>query len=376
MGYKDKIRLQAANIITFFRVILVPFFLYALFGQGSLSGLAALLIFIIASISDYFDGYFARKFDTHSRFGEFLDPLADKILTGCAFISFILLPDLYVPFWLVLVILLREITVTLFRLLAIKKNRQIKTEFSGKIKTAVQMFSVICILSILCIKKIYVSLRPEFALKKGPEIWNQLAGHRGGPVLYYLPLILISISAIFAFFSMVQYIMKNRDFLLGFSGKRVLNFTVKFVASGFFIGYIPFASGTFGTVLGCAVWILLSRSILFYAVAAVFVILGFAVSGYAEKKVFFEEDSPRIVIDEIAGILAAFVTFKFLPGLSGAVYLASGFIIFRFFDILKPFPIKNIQKVRAGAGVMLDDILAAIFTNIVLQLVRIFIFEA
>ncbi|HEB33378.1 MAG TPA: CDP-diacylglycerol--glycerol-3-phosphate 3-phosphatidyltransferase [Spirochaetes bacterium] len=376
MGYKDKIRLQAANIITLFRVILVPFFIYALFGKGVLSGFAALLIFITASISDYFDGYFARKFDTHSKLGEFLDPLADKILTGGAFISFIILPDFYVPFWPVLVILMREITVTIFRLLAIKKNKQIRTEFSGKIKTAVQMFSVICILSLLCIKKIYVSLRPEYDLEGGPQIWNQLVGPRGGPVLYYLPLILISVSAIFAIFSLVQYMMKNREILFGFSGKRVLNSAVKLFASGFFTGYIPFASGTFGTVLGCAVWVLLSRTGLYYAAAAVFVILGFAVSGYAQKKVFFEEDSPRIVIDEIAGILVAFVTFKFLPGLPGLVYLASGFLFFRFFDILKPFPIKNIQKVRAGAGVMLDDLLAAVFTNIVLQLIRIFIFEA
>jgi CDP-diacylglycerol--glycerol-3-phosphate 3-phosphatidyltransferase len=375
MRYKETVRKQAANILTIFRVILVPFFIYALFGESITSAVAAFLIFLTASISDYFDGYLARRLKTRSKFGAFLDPLADKILTGGAFISFVILPDFIIPLWLVLIILLREITVTLLRVIAIKSEKHVKTEFSGKIKTAFQMFSVISILLLLCLKKIFISTRPELGLAGGIDFWNQLAGFSTGPVFYYIPYALISISAVLALTSMVQYILKNREILSGFSGKRILNFTIKLFATGFFIGYIPIASGTFGTLLGCVVWVLLSRTVFYYAALSLFVVIGFSVSGYAEKIIFRKEDSPRIVIDELAGILVVFASFKFFPELPGFVYLAAGFILFRFFDILKPYPIRNIQKIGAGAGVMLDDLLAAVFTNIVLQLLRIFIFE-
>jgi CDP-diacylglycerol--glycerol-3-phosphate 3-phosphatidyltransferase len=375
MRYRETIRQQAANILTIFRVILVPFFIYALFGHSVPSAVASLLLFITASISDYFDGYLARRLKTRSRFGAFLDPLADKILTGGAFISFVILPDFLIPFWLVLIILLREITVTLFRVIAIKSKMEVKTEFSGKIKTAFQMFSVISILLLFCIKRIFVSKRPELGTAEGVELWNRLAGDAAGLFLYYIPLALVSISAVLALVSMVQYIVKNREILFGFSGKPILGFIVKLFATGFFTGYMPFASGTFGTLLGCAVWVLLSRTVFYFAALFLFTAIGFAVSGYAEKNIFYKKDSPRIVIDELAGILAVFVSFKFFPGFPGFVYLAVGFLLFRFFDILKPFPIRNIQKIGGAAGVMLDDLLSAVFTNIVLQLLRIFIFE-
>ena len=119
MRFKEKFVPKIPNILTFFRIILVPFFIYSLFGMSVFSGLAALLVFIIASISDYFDGYFARKWNIHTRLGEFIDPLADKILTGGAFVSFVILRDFSIPYLLIALILLREIIVTLFTLLII-----------------------------------------------------------------------------------------------------------------------------------------------------------------------------------------------------------------------------------------------------------------
>ena len=202
MTYKESIKHQAPNILTVFRVLLVPFFIYALFGMSIQSAIASLLIFIIASISDYFDGYLARKFNARSRLGVFLDPLADKILTGGAFISFVILPDFNVPLWLVLVILLREVTVTILRLISIKRNRPVRTEYSGKIKTAFQMFSIISILLLLCIKRIFLSIRPGLDSGGEAEFWIRLAGPVSGPICYFIPLVLISISAVLAFASM------------------------------------------------------------------------------------------------------------------------------------------------------------------------------
>lgn len=373
MRFKEKLIPKIPNILTFFRIILVPFFIYSLFGKSVFSGLAALLVFIIASISDYFDGYFARKWNIHTRLGEFIDPFADKILTGGAFVSFVILRDFYIPYLLVALILLREIIVTFFRLIALKKKKPIKTEYSGKVKTAFQMFTVICVLVILFIKKIFLSIRPGLINKEDIYIWTDIAGTRAGGAIYYAPLILISISAFIALFSMVQYISKNREIIFTLSKKSGIDLVVKFFSTGFFIGYIPAASGTFGALIGAVFWILLSKYMFYYAVTVFFVALGIVISGYAENKIFFEKDSSRIVIDEIAGMLIALLSFQFSLSLSGILYLVSGFLLFRIFDIIKPPPIRNVQKYRAGIGIMLDDIIAAIFTNGLLQVLRFFI---
>ena len=94
------------NALTIFRVILTPFFIYLLFTSSMYSNLYALIIFILASVTDAFDGYYARKYNIETEFGNFLDPLADKILVSSAFISFYLL-DL-IELWMVVVILSRD----------------------------------------------------------------------------------------------------------------------------------------------------------------------------------------------------------------------------------------------------------------------------
>jgi len=154
-----------------------------------------------------------------------------------------------------------------------------------------------------------------------------------------------------------------------------VRFIIEFLATGFYLGYIPFASGTFGTILGLLIWVLLSQSFFFYIIVIVFTISGFLISNYAEKYLFNEKDSRKIVIDEIVGILITFVAFKFALDVEGCTYLASGFILFRFFDILKPFPIKNMQKLNGGIGIMLDDIASGVLSNIILQFIRLIFFN-
>lgn len=217
MSNKPKLIYHIANILTLFRVILVPFFIYSIFGSTVISGFIALILFLLASISDYYDGYFARKYKIESRFGEFFDPLADKMLIGGAFISFAILPDFSIPFWLVFIILAREIFVTLLRVVAIKKSRPVKTEYSGKIKTAFQMCTIIIILILLLIKKLFLSIRPGVAYESSEMTWIRLFGQQSGVIIYYLPLILVMVSASIALFSMIQYIMKNRRVLFSFN---------------------------------------------------------------------------------------------------------------------------------------------------------------
>ncbi len=141
----------------------------------------------------------------------------------------------------------------------------------------------------------------------------------------------------------------------------------KIIASLFYVGYIPFAPGTFGS-LAAFVFVLILKPVSFWLVTLIIIcfIAGVICSNIAENE-FGQKDSPKIVIDEFTGYL---VSVAFLPLTLG--YLISAFFLFRFFDILKPIPISNIERhFHGGLGVMLDDIAAGIFINIILQVWRI-----
>jgi len=141
---------------------------------------------------------------------------------------------------------------------------------------------------------------------------------------------------------------------------------IKFLASGFFTGYFPVAPGTIGSLVGILACFFL-QDVPFTAYAIVLIltlIAGIYISGEAEK-IYQAKDSSHIVIDEIAGI---FFTFLYLP--MDVSFLLAGFLAFRFFDILKPFPIRLIdEKIEGGWGIMFDDVLAGIYANILIRLI-------
>ncbi|MCL2694542.1 MAG: CDP-diacylglycerol--glycerol-3-phosphate 3-phosphatidyltransferase [Oscillospiraceae bacterium] len=136
-------KLNIANILTFLRIILiipfVAFFLNDTF-------LIALIIFIVASLTDALDGYIARKFNMVTNLGKFLDPLADKILVISALICFVALS--WIPAWTVVVIVAREFIVSGFRLAVVSKDNTavIAADIWGKIKTAFTMLAIVWIL--------------------------------------------------------------------------------------------------------------------------------------------------------------------------------------------------------------------------------------
>ena len=137
-----------------------------------------------------------------------------------------------------------------------------------------------------------------------------------------------------------------------------------FLATGCFIGNIPFAPGTFGTILGLPLCFLLSRTNFSIAVllTAIFIIFAILIAHDAEK-ILKTNDPGHIVIDEIAGLMVALFGLPF-----NAVYASAGFVIFRFFDILKPFPIRLIErKLSGGTAIVMDDVAAGICTNLVLR---------
>ena len=140
--------------------------------------------------------------------------------------------------------------------------------------------------------------------------------------------------------------------------KNLSNLLTKLAATGLGTGYFPFAPGTFGTLIAVPLCILLKRGgVPFYFVGSVvFTLFALGICRYAEK-VFEKHDDRRIVIDEISGYL---VTMTGIP--PDIFYYIAGFIAFRFFDILKPFPIGIIdRKWRGGIGVMADDLAAGVY---------------
>ncbi len=141
----------------------------------------------------------------------------------------------------------------------------------------------------------------------------------------------------------------------------------RFISTVGFIGYMPFAPGTFGTLAAVVFMVVLKPSLPLHIGLTVFFIIAGIVSSNKAEKLFGQKDSRHIVIDEFAGYMASLL---FLP-LSWSCII-SAFVLFRFFDILKPPPLRRLEDVfNGGFGIMADDIGAAVYTNLVLQLWRL-----
>lgn len=130
------------NLLTGLRLVLVPIFLFFLFagnGHETASRIVAFLVFAVAVVTDQVDGSLARKYGVVSEFGKLADPIADKMLMGAALIGLSELGDL--PWWVTIVILVREIGVTLLRFAVIKRG-VIPASRGGKLKTLVQAIAI------------------------------------------------------------------------------------------------------------------------------------------------------------------------------------------------------------------------------------------
>jgi phosphatidylglycerophosphatase A len=148
-----------------------------------------------------------------------------------------------------------------------------------------------------------------------------------------------------------------------------MNYLIAIFATGFGVGYSPIAPGTLGTLIAIPVYYFLSAipSPIYEITLIAFFFLSVWISENAE--IFFgRKDDPRIVIDEMMGFL---VTMLWIPKTN--FFIITGFFLFRFFDILKPFPIRRLERrYRGGFGVVLDDVMAGVYANIILQIISYF----
>jgi len=137
---------------------------------------------------------------------------------------------------------------------------------------------------------------------------------------------------------------------------------LKYVATLGFVGYLPAAPGTWGSLVAAILFALLKPD----DVATVYLLIAAlcigTISAQHAEKVLNEKDSSHIVIDEFAGYI---VSVLLLP--ARLPYYLSAFLLFRFFDILKPPPLRRIERFPGGIAIMADDVLAGVYTNIVLQ---------
>lgn len=144
---------------------------------------------------------------------------------------------------------------------------------------------------------------------------------------------------------------------------------ILFVATGAYSGYSPIAPGTAGTLVGVGIYLIIynPNPLIYTAILLPMFFLTVLISDRAEK-ILLENDSKHIVIDEIFGFL---MTMVFVP--SSFPYIVLGFFFFRVFDILKIFPINFFdKKVKNGYGIVLDDLFAGIYANLLLQGIRFF----
>ena len=140
----------------------------------------------------------------------------------------------------------------------------------------------------------------------------------------------------------------------------------KFFATVFYVGFAPVAPGTIASLLGVFLYLIVRNyPALYFSLTAILLALGFWSSSVAEKN-FSKKDPQEIVIDEFSSMLLVYLFIPF-----SLKFLIIGFLLFRFFDIVKIPPIKKLESLPGGSGIMLDDIAAAILANLVLQVLRI-----
>ena len=137
------------NVITMLRILIVPFILYAIFEKYFL---VAMLLFAIGALSDFLDGYIARNFNLVSKFGKYIDPIADKILILSVLVALSVIEKSgeFIHMWMVLLIFTREILITLVRSFLKKRSMDFEAKFLGKAKTMLQV--LIIAISLLLLK--------------------------------------------------------------------------------------------------------------------------------------------------------------------------------------------------------------------------------
>lgn len=189
------------NKITLSRIVLTFVFMFLLFCRGIVAKYLALFIFILASLTDFFDGRIARRKKLENDFGRLMDPIADKILILGAFLAFVEMK--IIPAWMVIVIIFRELVITGLRLNAARRGKVLSASLAGKHKTVSQMVAIISILIFLIIKE---SMQ---------QLWTGVWETWFRCCVFYL----ILVTVVFTLISGLSYLIRNKSILFAINEK-------------------------------------------------------------------------------------------------------------------------------------------------------------
>jgi len=207
---------QLPNILTVLRLVLAAVFVWLMSYEGIVTSYLALATFGAASLTDLFDGILARRWKVTSRFGIFMDPLADKVLVLSALLVFVW--QNLVPVWLVLIIWAREISVQSLRGLAEARGTSLPATTLGKQKMISQIVAILGTLAVLC---------AEYTITRATgypwDTWLVRSGPRGAFVasaLGVLPSLLLGVAALFSLYSGARFVADNRGLFTRGPGRR------------------------------------------------------------------------------------------------------------------------------------------------------------
>jgi len=189
------------NILSAARLIMAPIFFFLFIQDDFLMRGISLIIFTIAALTDYFDGYYARRYEVESKLGIFLDPLADKFLTFAGFVAMPFLDTSQFPWWAIGLIIFRDLAITILRIYSDRNGITMQTRKTAKVKTAIQMV-FICLVLLLG----FLLLIPGATANGVENIFST-------DILYWGMMIVVAITV----YSGVEYLYVNRTL---FSSKK------------------------------------------------------------------------------------------------------------------------------------------------------------
>lgn len=294
---------------------------------------AALLLFTLAALTDQWDGALARRLQVESWSGKILDPTMDKVLilavlaafARCAFYSI----------WWVIPIAAREIVITFCRIGWLYAGQSIGAEKAGKVKFCLQVATV----GFAFLYLLSRDFAPSGTL---------------GRVFHTLTLVFLAASLFLTIYSGITFFLHHQSLCQSRAFKKF--------SAALGVGLFPWAPGTWGSLVGLLLASMVSFNLFLHtAVLVLLIALGHWATRDADLE--REKDPPYVVVDEACGILLAFMG---VP-LHGASVL-TGFFLFRFFDILKPYPLKRLEQFPGYGGILYDDLGAGLYTWLLLQL--------
>ncbi|MSR76986.1 MAG: CDP-diacylglycerol--glycerol-3-phosphate 3-phosphatidyltransferase [Candidatus Omnitrophica bacterium] len=319
------------NAVSLLRALIgvsIPFFL---FHHQPYFHWVAFILFLLGAFTDFVDGYIARSFSWESSFGKIIDPTADKVLILVPLGTFAFL-GLYSVWWIV-PIFVREIVITFCRIAWSLEGRIVGAEKIGKLKLCFQVGAVI-------FAHLYYLSFHHLSL---------LAYHHQ---LHWMMMISMIFAVVLTTLSGISFFANNQK------NMKTVSFAKFTVAVG--VGLLPLAPGTWGSLAGLLLVMLLQFNWIVYGVTF-FALMGAGFWAASKLDLVTERDPGYVVMDEVLGMMLAFFLIPFNP-----VTALTGFFIFRGFDIAKPFPLKHLERLPGFWGILLDDLGAGIYTWILL----------